>query len=151
MPDSNIIEIPMADGEIMTWDQSELRKQALFQSSIPHDTPEQRAVICDLIERVELDKDALVNEIVEISEYIWYPIVFRSGSTGQLTPGVRVVFPIEGKGILAGVGKPLLESIQKLAWASGRNPPWYPPIKAKFIQRPTRDGGRTYKLQYISG
>lgn len=151
MGDNQIVEMPGPDGEVITWDHGSLKDQFQVLTSLPHDTPEHRAVIIDLLERVELPKDDMLNEVIEISEYIAHPVMYRSAADGQLKPGVRIIFPIEGKGILAGTGRPLLESVQRLAWASGRNPPWYPPIKAKLVQRATREGGRTYKLTYVSG
>lgn len=151
MAETKIVELPGPDGEIIVWDHGSLKEQFQVLTSLPHDTPEHRATIIDLMERVELSKDDLLNESIEISEYIAHPVMYRSASDGSLRPGVRVIFPVEGKGILAGTGRPLLESIQRLAWASGRNPPWYPPIKAKLVQRATREGGRTYKLVYVSG
>ena len=151
MENENVIEMPGPNGEIITWHQGSLREQFQVMTSLPQDSPEHRAVIMDLLERVEMDKDSLVNEVLELSEFIAHPVLYRSAGDGGLTPGVRIVFPIEGRGILAGVGRPLLESVQRLAWASGRTPPWYPPVKAKLVQRATREGGRTYKLTYVSG
>src|SRR5574337_275931 len=131
MGEDQIVEIAVSDGEVLTWDHGSLKDQFQVMTSLPHDTPEHRAAIINLLECVELPKDDLLNQEIEISEYIAHPVMYRSASDGQLRPGIRVVFPIEGIGILAGTGRPLLESIQRLSWASGRNPPWYPPLKAK--------------------
>jgi len=151
MVESRVVTTVTDDGEPMQCDHGALLREWQVQTSLPQDSPEHRAAIMSLIEAEEIAKDSAVGEVFELTEYVWYPTVRTSLATGRLEPCVRVVFPVAGGRVLAGTGIGLLESIQKIRWASGREPPWYPPLKAKLIQRGLKGGKRTFKLQYVSG
>lgn len=148
-PSEHVVPLPTPGSEDeleAVWSTEDIAKDFQVSTSLPSDALEHRLAILDIVDADGRAGEDMIGETISISEYVIHPCKVRSRTTGELLDALRTVFPQDDGRPVQFVSAGVIKEIQKLSWAVGKLPPWYPPIRVKIKQVGTRAGGRTYKL-----
>lgn len=139
------------DGSVAIWNPFEERGQFAIHTTLPSRTKEERGAVVAIRNADWLKGNNLINTEFDISHYIAHPVSLPNKDTGELVTAVRIVFPQPDGRPIAFVSNGVLQSMADLAYVTGRNPPWEPPIRVKLLRLPGTPPNFIFKLEYVSG
>lgn len=91
-----------------------------------------RQKILEIVDSDCVKARSRIGTVIEIGHYICHPAEVRSRQTGKIQECVRTVLPQSDGPPISFVSKTIVKAIAKLAWATGRTPPFDPPLKCRL-------------------
>lgn len=131
---------------VATWRTSDLIGNFLVATSLPHDEPGHKMWILEIIDSDCTPGADLIGMEFYLGEYIVHPVELSDKVTGEVVVCRRSIFPQPDGPAISFVSEGVIRSLEKIAWALGRQPPWDPPVRVKLRQVSTGRGRRTFKL-----
>jgi hypothetical protein len=116
------------------------------KTSLPTLEPWHRTTILSIVDSDCIPARSMIGEVIEVGHYICHPAEARNKETGELEQTVRTVLPQSSGPPIDFSAKSIITAIAKLAWATGRQLPFDPPLKCKLRLSGTSSGRQVYKL-----
>lgn len=133
-------------GQMAAWTRHAMDRPFDVRTSLPTEEPTHRMLILSIVDSDCIAGGDMIGKEFDLGDYIIHPVELRDEETGEVSEELRCILPQEGGPPIAFVSRGVIKSIQKVAWAVGRTPPFRPPIRVRLKQVAVRGGKRTFKL-----
>lgn len=151
MPDNLPARSEEYGGVKALWVPLDSKNGFCVETTLPTDDPIQRAAVLAVVEGQDVKGESLIGAKLFIGHYVIHPIELVNEETGESVQAARTLLLQPEGPPVSFVSTGVLKSIARISWATGRMPPFDPPVPVKLVQQSTGRGRRTYKLVPLEG